>query len=140
MTDTHIPPGWIDTVRLNLRIPWNDQTHRFFEAMARAEGGTAKWNPLNSTLTLGSQWTEAIDYNEIPVRNYKYAIAGICATTLTFIQRKPDGTLLYGHLLNDLQRGEKTAEQTVIDNRAQIGPPDGWGTNPELMLEILKGL
>lgn len=137
MSDTHNPPYWIDHLCAVLGITKNIQIVRFFKAMSRAEGGTAKWNPLNTTLSLGSQWTEPTDYNSVGVKNYKYAVAGVCATALTFIQRGGDGTLRYGHLLNDLQTGTKSAEEIVESNRPQINL---WGTNPDLMLAVLKDL
>jgi hypothetical protein len=115
----------------------NHETYRYFEAQQRAEGGDAKWNPLNTTLDMGSQWQEAEDYNASHVRNYKYAIVGVVATILTFNQRNADGSLTYGTLLHNLRDENLTAEEIVNLSKADI---KRWGTNPDLMLTLLKGI
>jgi hypothetical protein len=134
LAQTHLPAYW-DIHVLGVLGANHHQSLRFIQAQARCEGGTAKWNPLNSTLDLGPPWTEPEDYNSTGVKNYRYPIAGVCATALTWIQRKADGTLLYAPLIGDLQKGEKTAEQMVEDNRAVV---ELWGTSPDLMLQVLK--
>lgn len=133
-TQSHLPDKWIERTQDMLELVKNHQTLRYFEAQQKAEGGTAKWNPLNTTLDLGLQWTEG-NYNSIGVKNYRYAIAGVAATVLTFAQRNSDGTLTYATLLSNLKNPDLTAEQIVENSRANI---QHWGTDPDLMLEILK--
>ncbi len=142
MAQTHLPERWIERTCDLLEVPLTHEVLRFFTAWQRAEGGTAKWNPLNSTLKLDGtvSWTETVDYNSIPVRNYKYAIVGVVATVLTLQQRKQDGTLLYAGLVTGLRQAKglgKTAEQLVGDNQAQIKL---WGTSPQTMLDVLAGI
>jgi hypothetical protein len=139
-TSTHFPSDWNKRLRQVLGIAVVPQTGRFFNAWATAEGGNAKWNPLNTTLNMGTLWTENADYNTSHVRNYKYGIVGIVATALTLSERATDGTtLIYGGLLTDLKNygSTKTAEQFVKENEADI---KRWGTNPQTMLDILKTL
>jgi hypothetical protein len=135
-SQTHLPDKWIERTRANIEAVNNHQTYRFFEAWQKSEGGTAKWNPLNTTLDLGTQWTEG-NYNSIGVKNYKYAIVGIVAIALTLNQRKADGSLMYATLLSNLRNSSLTAEQIVNASRADI---QLWGTNPDTMLNVLKSI
>lgn len=131
--DTHQAPYWKQKVLRGIGAPLATQNLRFFEAQARAEGGTAKWNPLNTTV-----WVDGFtlsSYNSIGVKNYSAPLVGIGATIITFASRNGDGTLRYGGILGDLQSAKKTAEQIVTDNRDEVAL---WGTNPDLMLEVLK--
>lgn len=134
MTDTHTPPNFDQRVLVGVKGQLNPENYRLFQAWRRAEGGTAKWNPLNSTLTLGSQWTETTPYNSVGVRNYRYETVGVAATILTLIQRNADGTMRYGGILADLQSGTRTAEEIVRDRLNQF---DTWGTDTDLLLRVL---
>lgn len=131
---THIPPSFISRVLTALKAPSSYENVRLFDAWIRCEGGNAKWNPLNSSLSLGNQWTEPVDYNSIPVRNYRYETAGVVATVLTFIQREADGSIRFGGIMGDLQQSKKTAEQIVEDRRAEFSR---WGTDVDLLLRVL---
>lgn len=135
VTQNHLPSHFIPRLQACLELAKNHQTLRFFEAMIQAEGGTAKWNPLNTTLDMGSQWTEPTNYNTTGVKNYKYAIVGVVATVLTFSQRKADGTYLFGTLLTNLKNAQLTAEEIVNKSLADIRL---WGTNPQTILDVLK--
>lgn len=134
-TQTHLPEKWIERIRANLEAANNHQTYRFFEAWQKAEGGNARWNPLNTTLSLGSQWDEPTDYNSTGVKNYKYAVVGIVATVLTLNQRNADGSLRFDTLLKNLRNSSLTAEQIVQNSKANI---QLWGTNPDTVLSVLK--
>jgi len=134
LAQTHLPPFWDSHLCAVLGIPKTHEAFRFLSAQQRAEGGTAKWNPLNSKLYV-DQFTLSPDYNAQGVRNYAYPAAGVCATALTFISRNEDGTLKYGRLLGLLQAGKSTAEQIVDSCQDEIS---GWGTDPVLMMELLK--
>jgi len=137
MGQTHLPGHWINKLRVLLEAPNTHEVVRFFTAWAQAEGGNARWNPLNTTLALkGSvDWDEPTDYNTIGVKNYRYAIVGVVATALTLNQRKADGTLLFGTLLQNLRNESLTAEQIVNASSADIKT---WGTNPQVILDVLK--
>lgn len=132
---THLPPSWSKRLRAVLQIPLSNETKRFFTAWQRAEGGDAKWNPLNTTLDLKG-WTES-DYNSTGVKNYKTGLAGIVATALTMMERNSDGTFVYPELLTDLRAGKYTAEEIVQRNHKDLSH---WGTSPDLMLQVLKSV
>lgn len=135
---THIPDHFIPRFQSLLELARTHEVERFITAWIQSEGGNAKWNPLNSSLKLDGtvDWTEATDYNSIPVRNYKYAIAGVVANALTLGQRMPDGTTyVYATLLKNLKDSSLTAEEIVEKSQTDI---KRWGTNPTVMLEVLK--
>lgn len=140
MTETHIPPNFTERVCYGVNaLNITTAIREFFMAWIRAEGGTAKWNPLNSTLWV-QNFTFLPNYNSIPVRNYVSPNAGVAATVLTLSQRMADGTLKYGKIVNALQNNYRTNESAVqmVENcRSQIKL---WGTNPDLMLEIISGM
>ena len=139
MADTHYPSHWIRRFLAVLDAPVNHQNTRLMEAWSRSEGGEAKWNPLNSTMRLSGSysWTEEKNYNSIGVCNYRYGIAGICATALTLSQRDYNGKLMYPGILADIKAGKKTAEQILRDNEAEFKL---WGTGIKLPLEVLAGI
>lgn len=131
--DAHLPPYWREHLLAVLGCKHNPEALRLLDVWARAEGGTARWNPLNTTLPL-TGFTLAPDYNSAGVRNYAAPVAGVCATALTLISRNTDSKLRFGGILADLQAGAKTAAQIVADRRDEF---QTWGTNPDLMLKLL---
>lgn len=133
-TQNHLPSHFVSRLQDLLELAKNHQTLRFITAWIQAEGGTAKWNPLNTTLDMGGQWTEG-NYNSTGVKNYRYAIVGIVATALTLSQRKADGSYTFATLLNNLKNPNLTAEQIVNNSAADINL---WGTSPTTMLNVLK--
>jgi len=139
VAQTHLPSNFTHRLLWTLGAKDNKENNRFINAQIRCEGGTAKWNPLNSTMRLSGSysWTEEKNYNTTGVCNYRYGIAGVCATALTFNLRDYQGNLLFPGLLADFKAGTKTAEQIVNDNIAEIKL---WGTNPDLMLQVLKSM
>jgi hypothetical protein len=136
MSVHHYPDHWIPRLVSLLEAPNDHERWRFFTAWGQAEGGTAQWNPLNSTLDLGSQWVLS-NYNSTGVKNYRYAIVGVVATALTMNQRNPDGSLLFATLLGNIRDAELTAEQIVKLSEANIKT---WGTNPATILACLAGI
>ena len=134
LTDTHTPPDFDVRVLTALKGKVNHENQRLFQGWRRTEGGSAEWNPLNSTLFVRGV-TSNTNYNDIPVRNYRYEIGGVAATILTFIQRDNAGKMLYGGIVSDLQAGVKSAEQIVKDRQAQFKM---WGTDTTLLLEVLS--
>lgn len=93
-------------------------------AWAKAEGGTAKYNPLNTTLP----WKNSTTYNAAGVKNYATGADGIAATAATL----ENG--LYNGILRDLRAGRKTAAEIVNGNAAEF---DKWGTGAANILRVL---
>lgn len=99
----------------------------FLTAWGKAEGGTAAFNPLNTTYTMPG----ATSYNDTGVRNYVNAVQGICATACTIAQNSA-----YLNLWKDMQRvGAYTAEDLVERNRDAIST---WGTDPDVILRVIR--
>jgi hypothetical protein len=128
----HLPPNWAPRLLAVLGAPRSAENLRLLAAWAVAEGGTAKWNPLNTTYPLA--WGSS-RYNNSEVKNYSQPTGGVCATALTLAtSHQPDNTLTYGGILGDLQGGKKTAEQIVNDNAAEFHT---WGTGTSVILSVL---
>lgn len=122
----HLPFLWKFRLLRAVKGKGSRQNRRLFGAWARAEGGDARFNPLNTT----ESWPGATDYNPQGVKNYPSGSAGVAATA---------ATLLNGHypgIVADLRDGCKTAEQVVQDRRDEIKV---WGTNPDTILAVLHG-
>lgn len=130
MADTHLPPQWRQRVLAGINgHGWDTGSFypeglRLLAAWAQAEGGTAKWNPLNTTYTLRS----STPYNTAGVQNYFRPTEGCCATVLTLVNGN------YNGILGDLQNGVKTAEQIVNDRATEFSR---WGTDPKVILAVL---
>lgn len=122
--DTHLPPRWIKRLSALLGIPSTKAATDLFTAWARAEGGTAKWNPLNTTYGL----RDSTVYNSAGVQDYTTPVSGLCATALTLILPA------YSGLLGELQAGNKTAVEIVEANPGEF---DTWGTGAENVLKLL---
>lgn len=71
--------GWESDVLRELRLPDTAQNRKFLQVWQRMEGGSAKFNPLNTTLNVGG----ATSYNAANVRNYPSAGVGAKATAAT---------------------------------------------------------
>lgn len=133
MAQTHLPPNWRQRVLgiVNahgwLQGQFYPEGLRFFQAWAVAEGGTAKWNPLNTTYHLYG----STDYNPTGVQNYLRPVDGCCATGITLANGH------YNGILGDLQNGTKTAEQIVYDRETEI---QTWGTDPTAILRALDDI
>lgn len=131
MANTHLPPYWRQHLIAVIGGHADSEKLRFLDAWQQAEGGTAEWNPLNTTFPLPG----ATDYNRAGVKDYTRPVWGVCATALTLTG--PDsGPLFYPHLLGHLQSkaGTYTAEQIVNDCADEIRL---WGTNPDTIRAIL---
>lgn len=126
--DTHTPPNFALRLAQVLGIPAGrvQVAEDFWAAQAKAEGGLAHWNPLNTTYPLPGAWL----YNTAGVRNYAKPIDGICATALTVANGFYDG------ILGALQGGNLSALQIAQAHRDEISK---WGTNPDLVISILEG-
>jgi cell wall-associated NlpC family hydrolase len=100
-----IPDQGYSQLLAAIGAPDTPQTRQFLSAWQRAEGGTATYNPFNTT----QSWTGATDYNGVHVRNYRDLASGIAATAKTL----KNG--YYGQLLNDLRSGRASARQLATD-------------------------
>jgi hypothetical protein len=125
VTDLHIPRHWRYRLLGVLDAPANEENLRFLAAWAQAEGGTAQYNTLNTTYSMPGSW----DYNSVHVKNYATTLEGICAMALTI------GLTKYVSILSTLRLGTNTAEQIVGICRPALVL---WGSNPDLILDVLK--
>ena len=104
--------------------PKNNENMKLLNAWARAEGGTAEWNPLNCVMDQPG----ATDYNSIHVKNYPRPTWGVCAQAMTLTNG------LYNGILGDLQAGKYTAQEIVHRNTDEF---IHWGTGTDLLLRVL---
>ena len=121
---THLPFMWRFRLLRALRAKGNSENRRLLGAWQRAEGGTARWNPLNTT----EHWTGSWPYNSAGVQNYRTGTDGLRATAATLVNGRYDG------IVSDLRTGTKSARQIVLDRRAEIST---WGTNPDTIISLL---
>src|SRR3954464_738736 len=89
MAQTHLPAKWVEKTAAVCEIPMDHEILRFFTAWQKSEGGTATWNPLNTTnhvmSTAHGEWQSG-DYNSTGVANYNKAFEGVLATADTLLQ------------------------------------------------------
>lgn len=123
----HLPYLWRYRLLRKLHAPNSTQNRRLLRAWARAEGGTARFNPLNTT----EPWQGATDYNQDGVKNYPTSADGIAATYLTLVNGH------YIGIVNTMRAGRASARWCVERNAAEF---DTWGTGSKLILEVLAGL
>ena len=119
----HIPHLWRYRLLRKLHCPQHRANYRLFHAWARAEGGTARFNPLNTT----EPFPGATDYNSVGVKNYPTGRAGIEATYLTLTNGH------YNGIVRDM-RAHLTARQIVERNASEF---DTWGTGSANILKLL---
>ncbi len=124
MNDEHLPPNWQRRLLEVVGAPITAENVRLFDAWARAEGGTARWNPLNTTYYLPG----TTRYNSVGVRNYKRPTDGVCATALTLVNGFYDG------ILGALQGGKLKAHEIVERHASEF---DKWGTGHANVLRFL---
>lgn len=105
--------NWQRRLLRALGAPVTEANLAFLNAWQRAEGGTARYNPLNTTQT----WAGATAYNSVGVRNYPNARAGIQATVKTLLNGH------YAAIVNGLKSGASAADLA----RAVEASP--WGTH-----------
>ena len=96
---------------------------RALRAWQRAEGGSAAFNPLNTT----QPFAGARDYNPIGVKHYPSRRAGLEATVDTLLNGR------YAPVVRDLRSGAP-ARRTLRD----VGRSP-WGTNSDLLMQVLGG-
>lgn len=121
----HLPRLWKFRVLRAIHARGVKANRELLDAWQRAEGGSARWNPLNTT----EPWPGATSYNSANVRNYATAGDGIAATAATL------GNGFYDGIVRDLQAGRKSAVQIVSDNAHEF---DLWGTGASHVLAALQ--
>lgn len=92
----------------------------------QAEGGTATWNPLNTTKDAAG----ASDYNWVGVKNYPSAAVGLTATVSTLLYGANKNLYGYKEILTSLKES-KPARNTLAAVEASM-----WGTGG-LALQVL---
>ena len=122
----HYPIMWRFRLLRQIRGRGSSQNRRLLAAWGRAEGGTARYNPLNTT----QPWPGATQYNADGVKNYRSGADGIRATAATLLNGR------YPGLVADLRTGTLRAEDIVSRRRQELAL---WGTNPETILAVLRG-
>lgn len=123
----HLPLLWRYRLLRGLHAKGTAQNRRVLLAQQLAEGGSARWNPLNTS----EPWPGSTDYNTTGVRNYPTGAAGIAATVATFTNGH------YPGIVRDLRLGSKRAEAIVRDNADEY---DTWGTGADHVLAVLARL
>lgn len=128
----HLPLLWKFRLLRAIHARGTSENRRLLDAWAKAEGGTADYNPLNTT----QPWPGATPYNwhvvggkRVPlVLNYPTAAAGIAATAATLVNGH------YPGIVRDLRAGKLTARQIASRNLAEL---DTWGTGGAHVLALL---
>lgn len=110
-------PGWDKELLGALDIPATRARLRFLAAWAACEGGSADFNPFNTTYDIAG----STRYNSAGVRNYSDRIEGLAATLLTL--RLP----FYAHLLAALREPSLSAASIARRSASSL---QTWGTNP----------
>lgn len=120
----HLPLLWKFRVLRGIRAKGVSENRRLLAAWQIAEGGTAEYNPLNTT----QGWLGATDYNSKHVRNYMTGSDGIAATCKTLLNG------YYNGIVHDLRDGKLRAEIIVQRNAKEF---DTWGTGSANILRVL---
>jgi len=115
---------------VKLHAPVTLHTRRALQAEMQAEGGSARFNPFNSTRRLPG----STDYNRLPngvaVQNYASPHQGIEATVLTLMENQPGYARIRKRLRNNADADE------IIK---AIGE-SSWGTDGTVALKVLKDI
>ena len=116
--------GWAVGVLHAIGAPVTPQNLRALLAWQRAEGGGARFNPLNTTQ--GARG--ATNYNSVGVKNFTSEQQGIQATAKTLLNGH------YGNIVGLLRSGQSTAEQVAT---AVAHSP--WGTGSGVLRVLGSG-
>lgn len=110
----------------DMKIPWTEHNRRVFACWAQAEGGSAHWNPVNTT----QDEPGATTFNFAGVKNYPDAETGLRALKKTFSYPGHG----YERIVASM-RENKPARDTL----RLIGASD-WGTAGTLGIEVLADI
>ena len=97
-----------------LKAKQKRSNYRLLHVWAECEGGTACFNPLNTT----EPWPGATDYNDVGVKNYPNGKDGIHATYLTLVNGH------YPGIVGGLRAG--TAPKIILSKYGEEF--NTWGT------------
>lgn len=115
-------PGWEKALLRQLGAPATGENLRFLAAWQRSEGGSARFNPLNTT----QHAPGAGSYNSVGVRSYGSAQQGLQATAHTLLDPR------YQQIVGGLRSGRASAAQLAHS----LGRSP-WGTDAGLVLRVL---
>jgi hypothetical protein len=118
---TAVSAGWESQLLHSIGAPATPENLRALAAWRQAEGGTAAFNPLNTTEGAAG----ASDYNRVGVKNYIDETSGIHATAQTLLNGR------YGNILSALRDGRSAQ---AVAHAVGASP---WGTSGQLMSEVL---
>ncbi len=121
----HLPVLWRFRLLRAIHARGSWQNRRLLGAWQRAEGGKARYNPLNTT----QPWPGATEYNAVHVRNYPNGAAGIAATAATLTNGR------YNGVVRSLRDGTLTAEHIVAACGSEF---DTWGTGASHIARLLS--
>lgn len=110
-----------NAVLSGLGVQATPENVRALTAWMQAEGGTAAFNPMNTT----QQAAGATDYNSAGVKNFTSWEQGVQATVQTLKNGR------YGNIIQALQQGNNAGAVA-----AAVGQSP-WGTSGQLMSQIL---
>lgn len=113
--------GWEAAVLRGIGAPLSQSNLTFLRAWQQAEGGSAAFNPLNTTQPAAG----ASSYNTVGVRNYRNAQQGVQAT----IQ-----TLLNGHYGSIVSGLRSSAHPSQLAAAVGASP---WGTSGSTIASVL---
>jgi hypothetical protein len=116
--------GWQEDVLRGLGAPVNANTLGVLNAWQACEGGTARFNPLNTTQPASG----ATDYNSVHVKNYPSQAVGLQATLDTLRNGNYDG------IVGGLRDGSLPARVVVAENGNEFST---WGTSISCILSRL---
>lgn len=114
-------PGWQRDILYALGAPYTPSNVALLSAWQGCEGGSADWNPLNTTQPAAG----ATDYNSVGVKNYASKSSGIGATAATLTNGR------YSGIVRDLKAGNVSAALVAQRNAAEFNT---WGTGTACIL------
>jgi hypothetical protein len=120
----HLPLMWRYRIERGLHAKGGGENHVLLQAWARAEGGSARNNPLNTT----EPWKGATNYNDAGVKNYRTGIDGIAATCETLLNGR------YPGIVRCMREGTMSAQEIVLANVKEFNL---WGTGAKNILAQL---
>lgn len=119
----HIPLLWRFRLLTKLKAKQARSNYKLLHVWAQCEGGTARYNPLNTTQPMAG----ATDYNSVGVKNYRTGKDGIEATYLTLVN---------GHY-NGIVEGLRHATPPKILVQENKDEFNTWGTGTSCILRSL---
>lgn len=131
VTKLHTVPGpagsddaFYNKILAGIGAPVTPENRKFMYAWRVAEGGTAAFNPFNTTQGAPG----ATNYNTAGVKNYTSEEQGVAATVKTLLNGR------YSEIVSALRAGGPGASVAA----AQALARSPWGTG-ELVIRVLKG-